>query len=392
MDKRLLRLGSWTLVWVVGALLWWNIGGVPLMATETSVQWTIPPVQPVLVNPGFECGVGYTQAKNPLDEDVSIPSGWRVIYVDGAPRVLSTRMWSNNGNCDPNGGGYVTRMEGLDSWYLRSQDIATPPLPGKPFDVVLYQQVPATYGGAYSLSGWLASECGDNPDGANPCPNGQYIVKAVGIDPNGGVDPDAPGIEWAENRTDRRWHNVFTSATALTSTVTIYARVTSPFQFHNNKGFVDAFSLVRAPLSALYELPPTILSGSRLTLSWHGQQSEDVAAIAGGKYELLFDVQARALPGGEWREVVTGTTTQMSAEFVAPCMNMQYQFRVRARAEQLENGGASPNHRYLGVWSKPQTVFFSGPMVTPGAPITDTVTLTPTVYIPLAGRNSAAGC
>jgi hypothetical protein len=197
-----------------------------------------------------------------------------------------------------------------------------------------------------------------------------------------------------ENRQDRHWQNLFTSATALTDTITIFARVTSPYQFNNNKGFVDAFSLLRAPLSAMNTLSPTVKAAEPLLLSWDGEQSADVAGIANGKFELRFDLQARPLPGGTWDFLVENSTEQ-SLTFAAPCLNMRYQFRVRARAEQHVAGGASPDHSYFGVWTKPQTVLFTAPSsvpITDSVPISNTSEFSPSIYVPFAASTTAGGC
>lgn len=387
MGKRWFRLSGWVLVWITGCCLWWW-GGNP-SATAAGDQWTIPEMPPTLINPSFECTEGFTLTKNALEEDIWIPTGWTPIYVMGTPRLLSSRMSRYQNVCDPNG-GEVSKMHGHDAWYIRSQDIATPPLPGKPFDLILYQRVPARVGGEYSLSAWLTSECGDDKNGPNPCPEGQYIAKSVGIDPYGGTDHTSPEIQWSdENREDRFWRNVQTSARALSTHITIYARVRSPFQFHNNKGFVDAFSLVRAPLSAMNPLSPTVAGTDTIEISWVGQQSVDIAAIPGGNYDLLFDVQTRPLPAGDWRDIVTGVV-ENSTLFQAPCLNTSYEFRVRARAEQPENEtGAFPNHRYPGVWSKPQTVFFAAQ---PTQPVTPTQVISPTLFLPIAARTTSSEC
>lgn len=391
MDKRRIRLVSWVLLWVIGCTLW-------LFSREPEVraqggQWTIPDKPPALVNGGFECTNGFTKTKNAVDRDIWIPNGWTVVFAFGSPRLLSTRL-SETDVCDPNSGGHVTRQEGIDSWYIPSQDIAAPPVPGKPFDLILYQQVPALIGGEYSLSAWMASECGTNND---RCPDGQYIAKTIGIDPNGGTDYTSRSIIWADdNRNDRHWQNVYTSVRALSNYITIYTRITSPFQRANNKGFLDAFSLVRAPLSAMNPLSPTIESTGVITLSWYGQQSADIEALPSGNYDLLFDVQSRLLPNGLWNDLLAGVTEQSSMVFEAPCLNNQYEFRVRARAEQPEGiSGSSPNHRYPGEWSKPQLVYFSAP---PTAPVTDTteispsLEITPSLYLPLTNFDSANRC
>jgi hypothetical protein len=293
-------------------------------------------------------------------------------------------------------------MDGIDSWYLPSEDVTST---GKPFEIVLYLQVPALVGAAYSLSGWMASECGSNDKGPKPCPQGNYISKMIGLDPYGGVDHTSPDIAWVENRENPRWRGLHTGTTALTDTVTIFIRVHSPFEFQNNKGFVDAFTLVRAPLSAMEPLSGTVSGMGPIDIRWFGKQSEDVERIRDGNYKLYFDVQARHLPAGEWRDLVTGATEQRSVAFQAPCVDTRYEFRVRARAEQPEGqGGVFPSHRYYGVWSKPQAVLFAAPAaeepgtidVTPPLtgtlPVSGTIEMTPTLYMPLTARTTFQEC
>jgi hypothetical protein len=175
------------------------------------------------------------------------------------------------------------------------------------------------------------------------------------------------------------WQNLYTSATALGNKITVFARMTSPFQWHGNLGFMDAFSLVRAPLSALEALPARVEGTDTVEIRWSGRQSTDVENV-GGTYQLLFELQVRPLPNGEWRDLVVGATDQRSIPFRAPCLDTSYAFRVRARAEQppAPPDGVSPNQRYPGVWSKPQEVFFMAPAAATATPIL-TPTLTPAV-------------
>ncbi len=390
MDKRWIRLGGWALVWIVGCAFWWWSGDPT--ATASTYQWTVPPVAPQLMNPGFECSVGYTPGLNPDGDEILVPNGWTVIFLNGEPDVSSTRLFYT-GNCDPNSPRFIERLGGIDSFLVRSEDIETPPEPGKPFDIVIYQRQPATYGGAYSLSAWMTSKCGNS----NPvdCPSGNTIVKAIGIDPNGGIDPSSPAIEWIENRENLRWQNLRTSVTALTPMITVFARMTSSFQFHGNLGFMDEFSLVRAPLSAMDALPNKVEEIGEVVLTWFGQPSQDVKEIPAGNYDLIFDVEARLIPRGTWEPILEGTT-QQSTTFVAPCLDESYEFRVRAREEQPEDEeGAFPNQRYQGVWSKTQTVLFTAPVpVTTTVPITDTFMLSPSIYLPLTvnAEGTARAC
>lgn len=388
MDKRMFRLGGWVLVWALGCALWWW-SGEPT-ATASSNQWTIPPLPPMLTNPGFECTVGYYNSANPNEDDVLVPNGWTAIFLNGSPDISSTRVFYTD-ECNADSPRFIEKLGGIDSFLVRSEDIETPPNPGKPFDVVIYHQVPATYGGQYSLSAWMTSKCGNQ----NPvdCPEGFFISKMVGIDPYGGTDPNSPAIEWVEDTDNLRWQNLYTSSTALTTTITIFARMKSDFQFHGNLGFMDEFSLIRAPLSSLNPLPAVVEDIGEVVIRWFGQQSHDVEVIVAGNYELLFDVQARALPNGKWSNIVTGATDQFSTTFQAPCVDISYEFRVRARAEQPDDEeGAFPNQRYPGVWSKPQTVMFTAPdPITDTVPLTPTIGLTPTLFLPMTAFNSQEG-
>lgn len=357
---------GWVALWVcVVVVAFWGDQEVTAQS-----NWTVPSVAPILENPDFECGLGgYTSGVNATGETVMVPNGWRVIYLDGSPMIASTRLRYRNGVCDDSGGlPWVEKFNGSDSLIVLSQDIESLPAPGKPFDVVLYQQVPVTVGGVYSLSGWLLSICGNNHQPFD-CPEGYYIAKAVGLDPMGGTDPDAASVVWVENRANFvdsngervGWQNMYTSVRALTPQVTVFVRVTSPFQWHGNLAFVDAFSLVRGPLSALTPLPEQV-EGNQVEVGWTGQQSLDVLQMEGSTHELLFDVQVRHGRNGEWRDLVNGAVEPGTTTFSAQCMNTSYAFRVRARAEQPEgSGGMWPNHRYPGVWSDPVSVYFAAP-------------------------------
>src|SRR4051812_42776466 len=134
MDKRWVRLLGWVLVWMVGCGLWWW-SGEPV-ATAASEQWTVPSLPPVLPNPGFECSEGYTAAKNPVGDDILVPNGWTVVFIAGSPKISSTRLFFA-GHCDGDTGKFIEKLNGRDSFLVRSKDIETPPLPGKPFDVAI---------------------------------------------------------------------------------------------------------------------------------------------------------------------------------------------------------------------------------------------------------------
>ncbi len=105
--------------------------------------------------------------------------------------------------------------------------------------------------------------------------------------------------------------------------MTAFARVDSPFRWHGNHAFVDALSLVRAPVAWFEPLPPQTSSGRQLDLVWQARQSPDAAAVEGGTFELLVDIEVRP-EGGEWRELATGLQDESVYSFLAP-----YRDRIR---------------------------------------------------------------
>jgi hypothetical protein len=310
---------------------------------------------PVLTNPGFECRDGYSSQPGIRGR---VPGGWTATLLSGNPMLDSTRIhWT--GSCD--GSGFVERLEGEDSMAFISEDIETPPEPGKPFDAAIYQRVAVTPGTAYSLSGWMVSLCGGSAM-PNDCPEGYYMAKLLGIDPTGGTDPRAPSVVWVEDRrnfTESRWANLRLGTTAQSSYLTVFARINSPFRWHGAHAFVDAYSVVRAPTARFVDLP-TAVDGIQATVRWDGQQSPDIAAIPGGTYQLLFDVQARRAGEDQWRTWLLGWPAGAAVFTADACAGTHgYEFRVRARSEQPEgSGGAWPNHRYPGDWSAPSSIQF----------------------------------
>jgi hypothetical protein len=328
------------------------------------------PGPPVLVNRRFECTHGF---HSQTGIHGNVPNGWTAVLLNGYPHITSTNLYYM-GNCGEDYG--LEKIEGTDSWVLLSEDNETPPEPGKPFDAVLYQQVDVAQGVAYSLSGWLLSLCAGS-DQSNPCPQGYYISKMLGIDPTGGADPLAASVIWVEDRrnfTDPGWVNLRLGTTARSGKLTVFARIRSPFQWHGNYAFVDGFSLVRAPTAAFVNLPASI-PGKQVTVRWDGTQSADIAAIPGGTYRLLFDVQFRCAGATAWTDWQIGQPAGEASFTAAGCNPLHVEFRLRARSEQpAGSNGAWPNQRYPGDWSAPRSVWF------------EAKPLPPQVYLPLVGR------
>jgi len=341
-----------TAVWLVGLF-----GGAARADSAPSEK--VPPAvtsgAPVLQNPGFECKIGYVTQDGIRNR---VPLGWTGVLLSGTPQLDSVRIrWGGSGDCD--GNRFVERLEGEDSLVFIAQDLETPPEPGKPFDAAVYQQVVLTPGTAYSLSGWMVSLCGGSATPSN-CPADYYMEKLVGIDPTGGTDPLAPSVIWISDRrnfTESRWANLRLATTAQTDRLTVFGRIRSPFRWHGNHAFVDAFSLVRAP-TATFVNSPARISDASARVQWDGVMSPDILAIPSGAYRLYFDVQYRVDAQGAWIDWLTDQAAG-SAAFAVPACSTEhsYAFRVRSRAEQpAGSNGSKPNHRYPGVWSEPASV------------------------------------
>ncbi len=332
---------------------------------------TIPPNRPELTNASMECAEGYDEARNSHGEIVHVPHGWRLAHISGGPLVESARVLFEQ-EADSSGGCFterthVERIDGLDSVVVRARDLETLPDPGKAFDVILSQTLQTLPGGDYSLSGWMLSLCGGSYVPSD-CPEDAYISKALGIDPTGGSDPFGDSVVWTddignfvdENNERIGWSNLRMGAQAEADSMTIYARLNSPYQHHGNHGFIDSVSVVRAPKAWLWQLPKRIINRRGLELTWSSSSSPDTDAVD-GTYQTLIDIQVRQQEGDVWQDIALGVpAAQNSMLFCASELDTTYEFRIRARAEQppAPPEGVWPNHRYPGVWSDPMTVRF----------------------------------
>jgi hypothetical protein len=114
------------LLWV-----WLGLGNGPAGATSPVSEVEAGP--PALTNATFECSLGFASQEG---INGRVPAGWTAVLLmnDYPPRLNSTNR-EFAGGCGED--GFIERIEGEDSWVFLSQDIETPPEPGKPFDAVL---------------------------------------------------------------------------------------------------------------------------------------------------------------------------------------------------------------------------------------------------------------
>jgi hypothetical protein len=320
---------------------------------------TIPPeaLANRLVNGSFECGGdGYYAGPVVEGSEVLIPNGWGIVTGTTTPVVYSARIFFErrvdpvNGGCDTSN-AHVERLDGRDSFYVRALDLETNSEPGKPFDVALVQQVATVSGLAYSLSGWMVSFCGGSFNDPNDCPEGYYIAKMLGADPTGGSDPLAESVVWTENRNnfnDGRWRNLRIGVTAQAPTMTVFARVDSPFRWHGNHAFMDAMTMVQAP-TATITASSTISNPRQVLVEWDGALGPDIPLIDGGAFVLLYEIEYRHDSFGAWRKLETDFLGSGNHTVQVGCLDTPYRFRARVRAEQLTGTGVFPTQRYIGA-------------------------------------------
>ncbi|NDJ63041.1 MAG: LysM peptidoglycan-binding domain-containing protein [Chloroflexi bacterium] len=120
------------------------------------------------------------------------------------------------------------------------------------YTAALYQQVTTTPDTNLTASAWgrlktcnLARDENGNPTADNcgsAVESGAFI--RVGIDPNGGTDPNSAAIVWSANITPHdRWEQATVSATALGGTVTMFIYVTQQWPAELNNAWIDDASL-----------------------------------------------------------------------------------------------------------------------------------------------------
>ncbi len=348
----------------------------------------VPPTN-LLVNGDMECPERGASVLGAL------PGGWDgvLLRTDYPPDIdsLYARI-TEDYNCKFN--SWVEHLQGNDAWGMYAKDsepnecgtVPCSPPYGKPFDAAIYQQVAVTPGVTYSLSGWLVSFCGGAATGAGstPCPYnanepydapGQvYILKMLGLDPTGGSDPTASTVQWVSDgrpHTVSGWSNLHLSATAQAMTMTVFARIDSPFTWHGNYGLIDAVTLVPAPVANFSNVPTAVVN-RHFSIGWGGALSPAIATIPGNTYYLDYTLQYRLGSDGTWQDWLTD---QLAGSQVftntTPGSNLTYYFRVQPLAEEPNSSGSWPHSRFPGAWTEsgPVQALLSGSLKSVYLPI-----------------------
>jgi LysM repeat protein len=186
----------------------------------------------LLVNGGMEEGdfgpyIGQGRA------DLNIPAGWDLWLGQG-----STDQYYNRGDKVygyPHDGPDPNPLQGETAVNLHGGFVQ--------YNLAMYQTVPVAAGAnlrAEVASYLIACDTADGEPGACPSDPSSGAQTRIGIDPDGGSDPNAPGIVWSRWVTPHdRWGRQSVSATAAGTQVTVFLYATQARPLMNNYVYWD---------------------------------------------------------------------------------------------------------------------------------------------------------
>ncbi len=279
-------------------------------ATETEAV-----LYQLLTNPGMEL------YDPPYDPGMScqVASGWERFWYDGEqPCFMDTRVFAATV-----GSGWVERIEGETSQMIVSTE---------PYTAGIYQRVTGlTPGMGYGFHAAMLTIFGSS---APPAYDGM-MIKQVGIDPAGGIDPRAATVVWSEpdDHDEGPWDvRRRTAAYAQGPAVTVFIRVISPYKSGDvsllNQSFLDSAILART--ASVQAISPSVSTDRTFTVRW------DNAVPSPGGEIRWYDVQWMDVDQGtwhEWFEQTVGTQAAFTGE-------RGHTYRFRARAWQRYPNGA----------------------------------------------------
>lgn len=100
------------------------------------------------------------------------------------------------------------------------------------------------------------------------------ITKTIGIDPLGGLDPQAPSIVWSQRGSGRPWHTLSVTATAAATQTTVFVRVQQPAGATPIYVGLDDVSLARVRRGVNQYFPLMLTPSNTLTPTWQYHVSD----------------------------------------------------------------------------------------------------------------------
>lgn len=193
----------------------------PIPSTPTA---TLDPNTNYLRDPGFE---GDYLGREGFP-DLTVPADWQVIYYE-QPR---TSDWQN---LRPVAFPHINPPEVRSGEKSQNfnKDFAT-------FTAVLYQQATVPANITVNASAWAWVHTCDPQPAICGSDSSSGARMRVGIDPNGGTNPQAEVVVWSQFITPHdSWGNVGTSAQANGGTVTVFLYATQDFPKGLNRAYWD---------------------------------------------------------------------------------------------------------------------------------------------------------
>jgi hypothetical protein len=250
-----------------------------------------------------------------------VASGWQRFWYGGPePCWMDTRVFAGSHL----GGGWVERIQGDTSQLIISTD---------PYNAGLRQRITGlTPGVGY---GFHAAMLTIYQTSAPPSEHGT-MIKQVGMDPTGGVDPQSPTVVWSEpdDHDEGPWDiDQRTAVYAQGPALTVFIRVISPLESGGlpflNYSFLDSAILAETP--QVSATSPAVSDTPTFTVRWDNA----VPAPDGGKLKW-YDVQWLDEAEGVWHDWQEKTWAT-EASFAGKRGNT---YRFRARAWQRYPNGA----------------------------------------------------
>jgi len=208
------------------------------------------------------------------------------------------------------------------------------------FAAGIYQQVSVTPGTDYAAQAKILAIW----ESSLPRPDGK-MLKQMGIDPNGGTDPNSPDIVWGPTRERHMvWESVKTSATAISSTITLFVLVDSEASSNSNEVFVDAVVLTEAPSASATS--PALSTDLSFTVNWSG-----TPAYSGDSLEYDVEYKVDDGPWTFWKGK-TGSTSFIFGPTSPTTVEYGHTYHFQARAwEEYENWPAEVAVKLPGVFA-----------------------------------------
>jgi hypothetical protein len=277
-----------------------------------------------LTNPGLET---FNAPYDYYDSHpLQVAQDWTAFTKSGVtPKYMTNDEWANMT------GGAAEHLEGDHSQMYWETGA---------FAAGIYQQVSVTPGTDYAAQAKILAIW----ESSAPRPDGK-MLRQMGIDPNGGTDPNSPDIVWGPTKGRHMvWESVKSSATAISSTITLFVLVTSEASSGRNQVFVDAVVLTNAPAASATS--PALSTDPSFTVNWSGTPAYSDPS-------LEYDVQYK-VDDGDWTNW-RGKTESTSRTFgptdpITVEYGHIYHFRARAW-EDYENWPAEVTVKLPGVFA-----------------------------------------